>query len=553
MDTKVNIFSQIPTVDLDRNLFERNHQWKGTLDGGFLYPVFCDEVLPGDTKKLNTTFFGRMSTPIVPIMDNIYLDYHLWFVPRRLVWEHWDEFLGARENPNDSIDYLIPQVQSGTNGGYPRYSYFDYFGIRPGVNNLSVDACYFRSLIKIWNDWYRDNNLQVSIPLELGDGPDALSNYTNFNYGSDGTLDTDNPYLLLPRGKRHDYFTTCLPTPQKGDPVDIPLTGNIPVVGTGQSLGITRVANGESLGDEGHLIKWRTPDSVGGGLQYLTTSGIISPSANTSFNIGVRTEPDKSGLIALLSDASAVTINAFRNAVALQQFLETDNIYGDRVVSLVLGHFGVRIPDYRLQRAEYLGGGTSRININPVAQTSSTDTISPQGNLSAYATVASTGNGFAQSFTEHGVIIGLVSIRTDLNYQQGIPRMFSRKTRYDFFWPMLAHLGNMPVYNKEIYAQGTSADDGIFGYQEKDADYRYKENIITGKFRSDDPQSLDVWHLAQDFSSLPQLNAEFIVEKPPFDRVIAVQDEPQFLLDAYHEYDDIRVVPLYGTPGLRRL
>lgn len=546
MDSKVNIFSQIPTVDLDRNLFERNHQWKGTLDGGFLYPVFCDEVLPGDTKKLNTTFFGRMTTPIVPIMDNIYLDYHLWFVPRRLVWEHWDEFLGARENPDDSIDYLIPQVESGTNGGYPRYSYFDYLGIRPGINNLSVDACFFRSLIKIWNDWYRDNNLQASIPLNLGDGPDSLSNYTNFNFGSDGVLDTNNPYLLLPRGKRHDYFTTCLPTPQKGDPVDIPLTGNIPVVGDGNPLGLT---SGNLSDSRTGFNRTYQPNSSAG-TYYLGISGSSAISGN---GIGVNTDPDKSGLIALLSDASAVTINAFRNAVALQQFLETDNIYGDRVVSLVLGHFGVRIPDYRLQRAEYLGGGTSRININPVAQTSSTDTISPQGNLSAYAIVASTGNGFAQSFTEHGIIIGLVSVRTDLNYQQGIPRMFSRKTRYDFFWPMLAHLGNMPVYNKEIFAQGTADDNGIFGYQEKDADYRYKENIITGKFRSDDPQSLDVWHLAQDFSSLPQLNAEFIVEKPPFDRVIAVQDEPQFLLDAYHEYDDIRVVPLYGTPGLRRL
>ncbi len=529
-NSMVNQFSQVPTVDIPRNAFVRNHTWKGSIDSGYLYPVFFDEVLPGDTKQLNTTFFGRLSTPFVPVMDNIYLDYHLFFVPNRLLWDNWQKFMGERKNPNDSIDFIVPVVNSGVDG-FERQSLFDYLSIPPAIKNLSICAFYPRAYNLIWNEWYRDENLQDCVELPTSDGPDDK-----------------HLYPLLKRGKRQDYFTSCLPQPQKGPGVELPLGSTAPVIGNHMAIGVTdgAILGGLYIASDGN-VGMRTGS-------YGTNIGVTSSGNVTSNkNIGLTTDPAKSGLIADLSQATAVTINSMRQAIALQQFLEQDMRGGTRYVELILSHFGVRCPDYRLQRPEYLGGSSTRINISPVAQTSSTDTTSPQGNLSAIGTLASSNSGFTHSFTEHGVILGLVSVRCDLNYQQGVDRHFLRKTRYDYFFPTLAHLGEQSVYNIEIFAQGNEQDQEIFGYNERYAEYRYKNSYITGKFRSSDPQSLDIWHLAQNFENLPTLSSDFIEENPPLKRILAVQDEPEILLDCYHDFTDIRPIPQYGIPGLRRV
>lgn len=540
MSQMINQFSMVPTCDIPRNIFNRSHTWKGTIDSGYLYPIFFDEVLPGDTKKLNTTIFGRLSTPFVPFLDNVYLNIQYYFVPNRLVWEHWQQFMGERKNPKDSIDYVVPTLKAGETG-FKRGGFFDYLSIVPGVKNTDVTSAIFygRSYLLTWNEWYRDENLQDPIEIPLGDGPD-----------------NESMYPLLKRGKRGDYITTCLPSPQKGPGVEIPIVGSAPVVfgeytSTGQ---VSILANKYPVVDNINVDN--APDICR--LFYcndLFKSGENIP----SYQIGVGLP--YTNLYADLSQALSPTINSLRQAIALQQFYEKDARGGTRYIELILSHFGVKCPDYRLQRPEYLGGSTSRIVVNPIAQTSSSDSVTPQGNLAAIGTVESTGSGFTHSFTEHGVILGLACVYCDLTYQQGIDRHFLRKTRYDYFFPTLAHLGEQGVYNKEIYAQGNDVkdsanniiDDNIFGYQERFAEYRYKNSYITGKFRSSDPQSLDIWHLAQNFESLPTLSPSFIEENPPLERVLAVQNEPQILLDCFHEFQDIRPIPVYGTPGLRRL
>lgn len=522
MSQMINQFAQVPTVQYARNAFERPSTWKGTFDAGYLIPFFWDEVLPGDTKQLNSTLFGRLSTPFVPFLDNVYLDTHYFFVPNRLIWDNWQRFMGERKNPGDSIDFLVPTITAGSNG-FKCSSTLDYLTVPPGVPNLKASSLcfYLRAINLIWNEWYRDENLQNSIDCPTGDGPD-----------------TEDMYPLLKRGKRQDYFTSCLPEPQKGPGVELPLGNTAPVLGKYLiSDSLSGTSNVSSLANV-------YSSEISAQEVYVETG---FPTNNNTLYSG------KGGLYADLTQATSATINSLRQAIALQQFLELDMRGGTRYVELLLAHYGVQSPDYRLQRPEYLGGGTTRLNVYPVAQTSSSDSVSPQGNIAGYATIGSTGNGFTKSFTEHGVIIGFVSVRADLTYQQGLDRHFSRNTRYDYFFPTLAHLGEQSVLNKEIYAQGNEQDDEIFGYNERYAEYRYKNSSITGKFRSSDPQSLDIWHLAQNFANLPTLSSEFIEENPPLERVLAVQDEPQILLDVYHDLTDIREVPLYGTPGLTRI
>jgi hypothetical protein len=523
-------FSEVPKATIERSSFDRSHGVKTTFDAGYLVPILVDEALPGDTFNTNLTAFARMATPIFPIMDNVYMDTHFFAVPVRLIWDNWKKFNGEQIDPGDSIDYTVPTM-TAPGSGYSNQSLSDYFGIPTGVGNLEHNSLWHRAYQLIWNEWFRDQNLQDSVTVDKGDGPDSQANYS-----------------LLKRGKRHDYFTSCLPWPQKGDAVDLPLTGNADLQGV---VNVTGIGHNTQNYNAGSATVWETGAS----------SSVIY--ANTAPNSTIRIEEDptnigypnvkadltNSSAYADLSTATAATINQLREAFQIQKLLERDARGGTRYTEIVKAHFGVTSPDARLQRPEYLGGGSTPVNVTPIEQTSSTDATSPQGNLAAMATASLANHGFTKSFTEHCVILGLVSVRADLTYQQGLNRMFSRQTRYDFYWPALSHIGEQAVLNKEIYADGSANDDGVFGYQERYAEYRYKPSMITGKFRSNDAQSLDAWHLSQEFSSLPGLNSTFIEENPPLDRVIAVPSEPHFIFDSYISMKCARPMPVYSVPG----
>jgi hypothetical protein len=521
-------FSQIPRADVPRSKFDRSSGYKTTFDGGLLVPVYVDEVLPGDTFTMNSQGFVRLATPLKPIMDNIFVDMHFFFVPNRLVWPNWQKFLGERTDPDDNPDdYSIPTITANLASG--PYHLYNYMGIpyRPGEGNIEINALPFRAYQLIYNEWFRDQNLQDTV--------DTLA-YTDGDHGQYSA----QPF---PRGKRHDYFTSCLPWPQKGDEVIIPLDFQADVIPDSstdmspnfQAAGFT--SGGESLwtkdlnANQGQGITLDTSPGAGG-------FGSVSPLIW-----------DDPKLLADLSSGNDITINDLRSAFQVQKLLERDARGGTRYVELILNHFGVHSPDGRMQRPELLGSSTDRININPIAQTAQ-DATSPQGNLAAVGTGLSRCS-FQKSFTEHGFIIGICSTRADLTYQQGVERMWWNRTRYDLYWPSLAHLGEQAVLQREIYCTGTAEEDeAVFGYQERYAEYRYKPSRVTGLFFSEHAQSLDVWHLSQEFATAPALNSDFIEEDPPFDRIIAVQDEPHFLADFWFDLKCDRPMPVYSVPGL---
>jgi len=514
-------FSVVPHAEIPRSRFDRSFGYKTTFDAGLLIPFFADEALPGDTFRVESTLFARLATPIFPVMDNMYMDTQYFAVPMRLIWDNWERFMGAQTNPGDSTDFLIPIMGPPDASGWAENSLADYFGIPVGVD-INHSAMWHRAYNLIWAEWYRDQNLQNSPTLNRGDGPDLASDY-----------------IVQRRGKRHDYFTSCLPFPQKGESITIPLGTTAPVIGN-------------SL--DAH---WSDAETENSAIANMQPTGEVAKSGNLPGSAAAfryPTDAASSGLVADLSDATAATINELRQSFQIQKLLERDARGGTRYTEIIRAHFGVSSPDSRLQRPEYLGGGSTPIMFSQVPQTSETDPsgpdASPQGNLAAYATVTAHNHGFTKSFTEHCILIGLVSVRADLTYQQGLDRMFSRRTKFDFYFPALSHIGEQAVLNQEIFMAGSPADTDVFGYQERSAEYRYKPSKITGAMRSASATSLDAWHLSQDFAGLPVLDAAFIIENPPVDRVIAVTGEPHFIFDSYTRMECVRPMPMYGVPGL---
>ena len=512
-------FAEVTSVKVPRSSFNRSHGYKTTFDAGYLIPVFSDEVIPGDTFNLRMSHFARLATPLTPVMDNMYIDTFFFFVPTRLIWDNFKKFHGEEVDPGDSNDYQIPTMDAPT-GGHLNGSLSDYLGIpteHHASNTLTHSSLFHRAYNLIWNEHFRDQNLQDSVTVDKGDGPDTSSNYA-----------------LLRRGKRHDYFTSCLPWPQKSDDgaVSLPL-GTSATIELDASVAPSKIRaypGGAVLGGETGF----NTDGAGNFRGDAGGNAVLDPNGN---------------LYADLSTATAATIDDLILSFQTQALYRRDARAGTRYPELVLSHYGVKPYDL-LYRPLYLGGGSTAVNIHPVANTAGG--TATQGALTGFGTSASSGIGFVQSFAEHGYILGLVSARADLTYQEGLDRMFSKQDRFDFYYPALANLGEQAVLNKEIFADGSANDETVFGYQERWAEYRFKKSLITGQFRSNYTSSLDTWHLSQEFGSLPSLNATFIEDNPPIDRVIATPSEPHFIYDAYFDLVCARPIPVYSVPSLKQ-
>lgn len=523
-------FAMVPRSDVPRSTFATEHSHKTTFQGGYLIPIYVDEVLPGDTHKGDGTVFARLATPLFPIMDNLCLETFFFFVPARLVWNNFRKFMGEQTQPSDSIAYLIPQIVSPA-GGFAVSSIYDYFGL-PTVGQVtagltvSINALPLRAYNLIYNEWFRDENINLSQYATINDGPDLSTSFS-----------------LQRRNKKHDYFTSCTPWPLKGGvDVPLPLGTSAPVVPS-ISHAIPTFWNAVSASSAGALRR----SAVG-----ANTAPFITNAGNATEQLGW----DATNLVADLASATGSTINALRLAMTTQQLLEKDARGGTRYTELLRSHFGVAPEDARLQRPEYIGGGKINLTTAAIAQTSAQVASGPTvGTLGAAATAAGSVQ-FSYNATEHGYILGLTCLDAELTYQQGLRKMWARSTRYDFYWPAFANLGEQAVLNEEIYMVGTPAqDNGVFGYQERWAEYRYRPSLVTGLFRSTSVGTIDPWHLSQRFTALPTLNATFLASNPPLSRVLAAgaaADNQQILYDSVWSVKCTRPMPMYSVPGLTR-
>lgn len=536
-------FDRVPAPKIARSSFQKNSQHKTTFNSGLLIPLYLDEILPGDTVSMQAQFFGRMQTLDFPILDNVYLDTFWFFCPNRLLWVNWAKFLGAQTDPGDSIEFVIPEVGEDEVGGgwiVDVGDLADYFGLPIGENlhGRNISALPFRMMNLIFNEWFRDENLQDSVDVPTGNGPDPQQTFAVYR-----------------RGKRHDYLTSCLPWPQKGDAVSLPIGSEAPVIGDGTTISLFDGAFGWGMYtkvDDPHLFL----DAAAYGDPVGSSAAGFADEPSQLKTVGLVTDPTKSGMIADLSSAVAATIGEMREAIALQQILERDARMGTRYTERIFGMFGVSVPDFTAQRPEYLGGSIDRVTFLQVPQMTaspgSPTMADAKGALAAYAQLQAR-SGFTRSFVEHGYIMCLGAVRADITYQQRIDRMWTRETRFDFFDPFTAHLGEQAVLNKEVWFDTSGTPDAVFGYQERWSEMRSKLSQVTGKFRSDAAGTLDAWHLALDFAAQPVLNSTFIQDNPPISRVVAVTTEPEILLDSFFRCRHVRPMPVRSVPGLERL